>query len=287
MDSGATLDRDWLAEDIECRAWRDMHEAVPERLAHRLGLGLEQFRGITLTTCLAYDDGLANRAFGPGLLEPLADDTIGRLVGHFRSRGLRNFALQMKAGSRVSGHGSWLTQHRLERRNGWVILCHEDEAPPEIDVPFRVDEITHEGAASFADTAGAGFGWPKPRAAWMSATVGRPGWHHYIDSTGRNTMGCGALYVSGRVGWLGMATTRARYRRRGVQTALLHRRIRDARALGCRSIFAQTGETNPSYNNLLRAGFLLVHVRDNFSEPVPDAVAPSRWRQMFSPEVVR
>jgi hypothetical protein len=45
--------------------------------------------------------------------------------------------------------------------------------------------------------------------------VSRPGWHHWAAFGGGEPAGFGALFVSGDLGWLGFASTRATHRRRG------------------------------------------------------------------------
>jgi hypothetical protein len=51
--------------------------------------------------------------------------------------------------------------------------------------------------------------------------------------------------------------------------ALLHRRIVDAAAAGCHTLFVETGERAPgrpstSYGNILRAGFEEAYLRPNW-----------------------
>jgi hypothetical protein len=91
---------------------------------------------------------------------------------------------------------------------------------------------------------------------------GRPHW-----SAG--PAGAAALYCRDGAGWLGVAATIPAYRRRGVQGALMARRIADAIAGGCRDIVSETGEAvpgepNDSYANLLRNGFSVVYSRPNY-----------------------
>jgi len=66
-----------------------------------------------------------------------------------------------------------------------------------------------------------------------------------------------------------VAGTLPAFRRRGGQGAIMARRIRDAVQLGCRWVITETGEDlpdrpNPSYHNMLRAGFSLAYQRPNY-----------------------
>jgi len=71
------------------------------------------------------------------------------------------------------------------------------------------------------------------------------------------------------IAWLGFGATTEGYRRRGGQSAMFARRLQDARDAGCRLAITETGEEsaddpNPSYHNMLRAGFQLAYARRNW-----------------------
>ena len=65
------------------------------------------------------------------------------------------------------------------------------------------------------------------------------------------------------------AATLPSHRRRGAQGALVARRIRDGLALGYRLFAAEAAEDgpeapDPSYHNVLRAGFRLAYLRRSY-----------------------
>jgi hypothetical protein len=73
---------------------------------------------------------------------------------------------------------------------------------------------------------------------------------------------------------LGVATTLSSARGRGAQGALLAQRIHDGLALGCTWFVTETGEEtperpNPSFRNMIRAGFTVAYHRQNFMPPKP------------------
>ena len=99
--------------------------------------------------------------------------------------------------------------------------------------------------------------------------VGLPGWRCFLAWSGDEAAGCGALYVEGRLAWLGMAATRPSHRRQGAQLALLDARIDAARTLGADAVYTETGAADaegpgPSYRNILRAGFRESYLRPNW-----------------------
>ena len=59
----------------------------------------------------------------------------------------------------------------------------------------------------------------------------------------------------------GGASTRPEYRRRGVQTALLHVRLAAARERGCDLAAVMTVAGNDSQRNIERAGFRLAYTK--------------------------
>ena len=77
------------------------------------------------------------------------------------------------------------------------------------------------------------------------------------------------MLIDGDVAEFGIAATLEPARGRGAQLALLHRRIADAGAAGCETLFVETGERVPnrpsaSYRNILRAGFEEAYLRPNW-----------------------
>ena len=73
------------------------------------------------------------------------------------------------------------------------------------------------------------------------------------------------------VAWFGIDATLSDYRRRGAQTALIHRRVEDGRAERLAGLTAETGQpsagqeaAHTSYSNYTRAGFTPAYVRPNY-----------------------
>jgi GNAT superfamily N-acetyltransferase len=119
-----------------------------------------------------------------------------------------------------------------------------------------------------------GFDLPDGFEPWVATLIGRKGWRHYMaflggDSGQGEPVGTGSLYVKGEWASLGFAATLPQARGRGVQSALIVRRIREAAAVGCRWLSVETAEDKPgkpapSFHNLTRLGFKLGYFRDNY-----------------------
>ena len=124
-------------------------------------------------------------------------------------------------------------------------------------------------AEDFARIVVAAFEFDPTLAPFAWAPMGRPGWSHYLGFDGADAVAAGALFVTADVAWLGYGATLESHRGRGGQSALFARRLADARIAGCRLAITETGEDtpeepNPSYRNMLRAGFELAYFRSNW-----------------------
>lgn len=124
-----------------------------------------------------------------------------------------------------------------------------------------------------------GFGLPASFRPWLSALAGRERWRLYAAVEDGKPVATGALYLSGSgpgsLGHLNFAATLPEHRRRGAQSALIARRLEDARKLGAEWIFTETDESlpdgpNPSQNNLIRQGLPIVYLRSNWGPPKPE-----------------
>src|SRR4029077_18965400 len=97
---------------------------------------------------------------------------------------------------------------------------------------------------------------------------------------GERAVGAGALFVSGKTGWFGIAGTLPEARGRGSQGALFAARIDRARELGLDLLVTETGvprdgQPGPSYRNMLRVGLEPTYVRPNYvREAQRQALAP-------------
>lgn len=113
---------------------------------------------------------------------------------------------------------------------------------------------------------------PDQLQPWVGSLVGRPNWYHYLTWSEQEPVAAAALFVQADIGWLGITGTLPTARRRGAQSALMARRLRDGAELGCRWFVTETGQDlperpNPSFHNMLRAGFAVAYHRPNFLLP--------------------
>jgi GNAT superfamily N-acetyltransferase len=106
----------------------------------------------------------------------------------------------------------------------------------------------------------ASFPGPGSRRGWALAAATAPDYESFVARIGDRIVGVGSLSARGGVAWIGGGATLARWRGRGVHSALIAARLRRAARLGCRWAWAETAAPEPgrpqgSRRNLLRLGF--------------------------------
>jgi hypothetical protein len=99
-------------------------------------------------------------------------------------------------------------------------------------------------------------------------TIGAPGFIRYLARVEGEAVGEGAMRLDGGLAQLAGAGTMPRARGRGVQKALLHRRLCDARAAGCMLAVVTTAPGSRSQDNVMRRGFELLYARAILVRPV-------------------
>jgi GNAT superfamily N-acetyltransferase len=87
----------------------------------------------------------------------------------------------------------------------------------------------------------------------------REGWHCYRASLGGREVACGSMLIAGKVALLGLEATVPDARRHGCHTALITRRLADARKHGSAVVVAEVCDAYPggpeAVRNLQRLGF--------------------------------
>ena len=93
--------------------------------------------------------------------------------------------------------------------------------------------------------------------AAIRVLLGAPGFRCYLAEADGEPAALGVLHVRAGVGSMANGLTAPRFRGRGCQTALLHRRIRDAAGAGCDLLVSQCRPGSQSERNQLRAGLAI------------------------------
>ncbi|MFN8474551.1 MAG: hypothetical protein U0822_20330 [Anaerolineae bacterium] len=253
-----------LVEFGEAEAYVDMFRVAPLDL----GLRVERVGGAVCLLAPSIPAVLFNRVVGLGVREPASETVVDEIVALYRAAGISRWAVQVSPSAQPSALSGWLTARGLPVRDNWAKMYRGIEPPSIVATDLTIEVVGRERAQEWAGVALEGFGMPPFLGGWLAASIGEPGWRHYLASDGETSAAAAALYVREAVGWLGIEATRPAFRRRGAQGALMARSIQDAIDMGCRWIVTETGEDtpehrNPSFHNMLRTGCSLAYLRPN------------------------
>jgi ribosomal protein S18 acetylase RimI-like enzyme len=139
-------------------------------------------------------------------------------------------------------------------------------AESQIDVE-RVQ--TPEAMERYLDAYVAGWGIAEKDHAQFKTNVrpwlDRAGWSLHLARVDGQPAAAATLYLHDRVGYLADATTDPSFRRRGLQLALLQRRIRDAKATGIDFVFSGAEPFSTSHRNMERIGMRVQFIRTKWT----------------------
>lgn len=243
-------------ELLEADAWASLHGAFASTSGQHAAAVGRWGRATALAT-RGVDAVAVNRAIGFGFDRRLDAGQLGELRAFYREAGKSRWFVDCSPDA--SADESILTEAGAVLGGHVIKLVAEIDQLSELPQPaLQVIEAGRDDAVRFMDIVGSQLDVPEPVRPGIVSTIGHPGWRFYFALVDDRPVAGAAMFASGDGAWLGLMGTLPEFRRRGAQTALLSRRIRDARAAGCRWISAETWpETagpNPSLRNMTRLG---------------------------------
>lgn len=142
---------------------------------------------------------------------------------------------------------------------------------PAAPAAIAIDEVNEHGMLDWARVVVRGFMQaeeaPEDQTRIMSRVA--PGLHAFLASWGGETAGGAATVIANGLATLVGDATLLQARGRGIQSALIHHRLRHAAALGCDLASASVLPGSISHRNYERAGFQLLYARVMLSLAVP------------------
>ncbi len=195
---------------------------------------------------VAFGSG-ALAAFGPGRyvnravgvsLDDLDDDQLDELESFFT-------AAEVPPSLEVASWAPATLLARLATRGytvSWfrnVYVATLEDRPPPFHPAMTIDEVTDDTLEEWLAVLRIGNDMTTPEAAaisdeWAHASRGVAGATDYLADLDGTAVGCGSVIPESGIGWLGGATTVPAYRRRGVQGALVRRRMTSGVRVGMR-----------------------------------------------------
>ena len=271
-------------EFLEADAWAHRLEALDDAAKQSLGSRVRRFGPAVALVTPGADVAVVNRAFALGWEAPLDADLLADVNRLYRDAGAPRWLVELSPHATVIGGRETLTREGGVQRTSTVKLCGNlsDATPTEERGAPMVREIGRESADVFCEIVGAAFGLPQAVEPDLVSTLGHPDWHYYMAFIDGRPIAGAAMFVRGDGAWFGVAGTSTDARRRGAQTALLGRRLADAKRRGCSWVTAETApdtaeQPNPSYRNMLRLGLRVAYLREKYLfENKPSRIAPER-----------
>ncbi|MFZ5817785.1 MAG: GNAT family N-acetyltransferase [Bacillota bacterium] len=262
-----------LAERLEASEaahWGSLMEGL--RTVGGYDPDLRRFGPITALTCRAMAErSFVNRLMG---VRERALQELSAAADWFRERGVvcRVDLCPLLAGEETLAHLRKLGfvvegfQMALFSEVRWVARPGRRTLPPGVEIRLAQSQADLEFAARAMPVAFDSTG--EPWLTWltdsMRASFTRPDWRTYVALVDGEYAGFGQLHLADGVGSLALAGTLPQFRGRGVQTALIHRRIDEAAEAGCDLIAAQTGNGTVSQWNMERVGMRIAYTKAEF-----------------------
>jgi L-amino acid N-acyltransferase YncA len=193
-----------------------------------------------------------NRIYLCGRSGGVSHEGLTDLIDLFTAKGIKRAFVWLSPGPEMETVREWFRSLHLERvvwtRYPTVALRAPAEMFPRS--AFEIRTVNHDEVAAAREQFGL------VTMTGFEESVGRDGFHHYMAFDAGRPIATAALVQFEDIGYLTYAHTSESDRRRGAQTALIARRIEDARNLGCTHVISQTlTMLKSSFANLQRCGF--------------------------------
>jgi hypothetical protein len=286
MGEMATLEYDSDAlERVAQQFRRDMWNSVTADAVSESGVELRRFGPVQVTAFadLPEAEGL-NQIQGAAESGAVENGHLARAIEWMRSREVdyRVPVAERRPGTEVAT--DWLGRRGYEPGGGWVKLVR-DASPPDWPVDARIevfelgeDEADGEGLCDIISEA---FELPLTAGALFFSLPQTSNWRCYTASLGREEgiIATASMMISGGIARLGLAATRPGRWGCGCHRELLRRRLADAAAAGCHTVFAELADYDGSRmggarHNLLAAGFREAYGSRNWQRPALHPAAP-------------
>ncbi|RAZ89785.1 hypothetical protein DPM33_16495 [Mesorhizobium hawassense] len=275
------LDVSRAIERAEVAAWLDLYEAAPSDFAARHGLSIARDGDLVWTTCTTIPFIHFNCVKNIGVDGPVSEAELDALLAHYRDAGIRRPWFYTNPHTEPSRLRCWLEARGLQHQGGWeriyrdaTPLAAEPLFPGDPLIPVDdpvVEEVTSETAsqwASFIDGK-----YRLPTSPWLTALVGRKGWHHYMLKRGGAVAAARSLFIGpDGAGWSGIDAPVPGIMAPSfdLDAMLGERLVRDGIAAGAKLFVADIeaplpDRDGPAYRNYDRLGFKLAYLRSHYS----------------------
>ncbi|TPI15356.1 hypothetical protein FJW06_08095 [Mesorhizobium sp. B4-1-3] len=267
-------------ERTEVAAWLDLYEAAPADFATRHGVSIASDGDLVWTTCTTIPFIHFNCVKNIGVDGPATEEQVDALLQRYRDAGVMRPWFYTNPHAEPARLRCWLEARGLQHQGGWERI-YRDAAPlpdeplfpgdPLIPVDdLLVEEVTPRTASDWASFIGANY--RLPATPWLTALVGRKGWHHYMLKRRGAVAAVRSLFISGGAAWSGIDAPVPGIMAQSfdLDAVLGERLVRDGIAAGVKLFVAdieapRPDRDGPAYRNYDRLGFKLAYLRNHYS----------------------
>jgi len=190
---------------------------------------------------------------------------IEPLVAWYRNHGIKP-SFEMVPGHYDAGLGRELTRLGFFQSGFHVSLLGEPAEIAPADSRISIERVTTgEAMKHYLDAYVAGWEIAEKDQQQFKSNVrpwlAQPGWLLYVARMNGQPAAAATLYLHEGTGYLADAASSPSFRRSGLQTALLRRRIGDAAAAGADLVFSGATPFSTSHRNMERVGLRVHFVR--------------------------
>jgi hypothetical protein len=263
-------------ETVEREAWLDLYAAAPPSYLAASGLIAERLGpAIAALADPSVPIVEMNRVMGLGLQGPLDAIQLDPAIAWLDDHAAPGWSIQLPGWPQPSSplEGLLTSRDLHPAGNGWAKFCLRASslAMQPLASSFEIRDVGEDWAEAFGATVQAGFGLPAETSSWFAALPGRPNWRTYLAFDGDRPVGAAAMFLRSGWAWMGIDTTLEDARSKGVQSALIWRRLEDGLHSGVIGFTAETANPPPvygagfqSFDNYRRAGFAQAYTRRNY-----------------------
>jgi ribosomal protein S18 acetylase RimI-like enzyme len=238
---------------------------VTYRACTDLGMQIDHVADATVFRWSTHPHPVFNQCFGLGDERVVTDDVIERVIDFFREQESSGRIL-------VSPRASDRLGQRLEARGctrcpsqGVLLATPESWSSPSVLPGITIERTVTANRTEFVRVMMQAFEMTSSEEEYIRTAMDMPEAHCFLARCEGQAVGVGVLMVTGKTGGLYSGGVLEEFRNRGVQTALIARRVESAFQLGLQFIVSATDEVeNQSSRNLRKHGFSLAYELKNY-----------------------
>ncbi|EXG82368.1 GNAT family N-acetyltransferase [Cryptosporangium arvum] len=263
--------RHWgaIAETAEAESLYALASGTSPADRETFGIAATRLGGGVVVSTPEDPTGFWTKVLGLGVTEPVTAGVVDAAVDFLTAHGSTRATFQIAPDRLPDDWDDIAARHGINAGSSWVKLACPMAAFRPGETGLRVRPVTDADADRAAAVIAAGFGMDPTLVAGLYAPAWRSGEFLGFAAWDDDEMvAAAATRLAPPTASMYGAATLPGHRGHGAQSALLAARAAVAETAGCEVLVAETyvppvEGTNPSLNNMIRAGFEVLYVRVN------------------------